>query len=141
MLNDILLAIGITTVIIGIFITVREKSSEQSYNNQNNYSEIEELHHEISYSLKNILNDSLNQIELKTEHAIQSIELKVAALKHETEENKESTRTKNKLITKHKDIYNLYTEGLSPREIAIKLNRGVGEVETIVSLLKLERDK
>jgi DNA-binding NarL/FixJ family response regulator len=135
MKETILLVIGVITVIVGIIILLRERENK---------------YHHSQEELFNLL----ERIELKIDRVIEEVEegkeilskdldnkdLLLSSVKEPVEKEKTNKELNNKIIKKHKEIYNLYKNGFSAKEIAIKLNRGLGEVETIIALLNYERD-
>ncbi len=50
------------------------------------------------------------------------------------------TSTDSKIKSKHNDVFALLEQGYSITEVAEKLNKGVGEISIIVSLLEKERN-
>lgn len=138
MSNGLLLVIGIITVLIGFFLLFREEKTKIS-------------HYELEYIFSLIngfdskVHSVLKTIEDKTHHCLQILEkaeIEIAQ-NRENSSNKSSRNNSvplSKIKLKHLEVYNLFISGLSSKEIAIKLNKGVGEIETIISLFKLEGD-
>ncbi|SES79068.1 DUF6115 domain-containing protein [Anaerobranca gottschalkii] len=129
--NILFLIIGIIIVLIGIFLMFKESSGKR-------YTfEIEEILVAIS-SLENKLDLVLEKIEEEIET--------IKEMKSPSNENWpvdpviEQSNSKDKIIQKHKEVYTLYNQGLSAKDIAMKLNRGVGEIETIIALFNFEGD-
>lgn len=140
MLEYILLLVGVISVIIGVVLILKQ---DNKYNTNN----IDEIYHDLSYTMQTTITKSLNEIEAKTNQCLSKIEDKFSALDQRINDNINGNivnnnvqKNKSKLLIKHQELYNLFADGLSSQEIAMKLNKGVGEVETIISLLKLERD-
>lgn len=134
--NIFLLAIGIVVVIIGIYFLFREERANLSYNDA---ERIFNLMNE--FDLK--VNSSLNAIEDKTNESLKKIsevQNKGTVKGENNEPIKVNDKPLSKIKLKHKDVYDLFRQGLSSKEIAMKLKKGVGEIETIISLFNLERE-
>ena len=135
--NEILLAVGVITILLGIYFLLREEKTKLTHDDAEQiFSIVNSFESKVQFSLQAIdekTSDSLNKI--------QTAQKKIAeSTKEERKTFQESAKPLSKIKLKHKEVYTLYSQGLSSKEIASKLNKGVGEIETIVSLFKLERD-
>lgn len=127
--SRIFLISGIITVLLGIFLILKSREKTTS--------ELEEILIAIS-SLENKVELALKKIE-ETNNSIKKIKFS-SNEKLPTHLINEQISSKNKIILKHKEVYTLYQQGLSAKDIAMKLNRGLGEIETIIGLFNFEGD-
>ncbi|SHJ58045.1 hypothetical protein SAMN02745227_00112 [Anaerobranca californiensis DSM 14826] len=127
--SRIFLISGIITVLLGIFLIFKSREKTTS--------ELEEILISIS-SLENKVELALKKIE--------EINTSIKEIKFSSNEKlpthliNEQMSSKNKIFLKHKEVYTLYQQGLSAKDIAMKLNRGLGEIETIIGLFNFEGD-
>lgn len=132
--NIFLLAIGIVTVILGIYFFYREERTNLSYNDAKRILSLIE-----DFDLK--VNQTIKTIEDKTNESIKSIsDAQNTTMTNQNRPVTSSNKPLSKIKLKHKDVYDLFNRGLCSKEIAMKLNKGVGEIETIISLFNLERE-
>ncbi len=142
-MTEYLIIGGSGVILLGIIVViVSGKKKSKTKDRENTVNNQDVLNHAL-YQFENKVKQSLNLIDEKTQISLEQIderlEQRIQDLNPPISQSPDTTK-KSKLATKHSQIYNLYNQGKSVKDIAIELNKGVGEIETIVSLLTLERD-
>ncbi|WP_350344979.1 hypothetical protein PRVXT_001427 [Proteinivorax tanatarense] len=150
MSEPVILLVGVLIIILAVlYAYIRKKQSSESFElelHQNNYEvdELEKTYQRLLMEIERNKKDAINQIFYAKQNALKEIKLshesQLKALKQKNIEKTEENAEISKLEAKHSKVIKLLDKGKSATEVAEELDRGVGEINIIASLLKKERN-